>query len=354
MSDASASYLPGRIPGPPAGRSGWPWGGADPGGPSSLPDGSPWPRVTIVTPSYNQGSYLEECIRSVLLQGYPNLEYIVMDGGSSDESVGIIQKYSGSLTYWVSQPDRGQSDALSRGFALSTGELLGWLNSDDLLAPNALQAVVAEWRVRNRPCILTGQVKMFLDGPGGTRVTIGRPDFTFHTLLRPWLIRVHRFQQPGSVFRRDVYESVGGIDVSLYSAMDYDLYARMLAVDPSIFHLDRVVAHFRMHVVSKTSGAEGTSARHLEEHRRVTQRFRAQLSRQERRRLREFYAERGWYVAALALVRCQAANMMENLRFALSCGLFATPPALIRLVCRGIKKQALSQDIALFHQSRFR
>lgn len=97
-----------------------------------MPDGSPWPRISIVTPSYNQGQFIEETIRSVLLQGYPNLEYIIIDGGSTDESIEIIKKYESHLKYWTSEKDRGQYHAINKGFAHATGEILGWINSSDL------------------------------------------------------------------------------------------------------------------------------------------------------------------------------------------------------------------------------
>src|SRR5712664_2616221 len=99
------------------------------------------PRISIVTPSFNQASYLEAALKSVLDQNYPNLEYIVVDGGSTDGSVEIIQRYADRLTYWVSQPDRGQMDALNKGFRRTTGEIMAWLNSDDMLCSWALQTV---------------------------------------------------------------------------------------------------------------------------------------------------------------------------------------------------------------------
>ena len=106
---------------PPQGKSGWPWTEASPAAAETLPDGSPWPKISVVTPSYQQGQFLEETLRSVLLQGYSNLEYFVMDGGSTDGSKEIIEKYSPWINDWQSGPDRGQSDAINQGFAKSTG-----------------------------------------------------------------------------------------------------------------------------------------------------------------------------------------------------------------------------------------
>lgn len=152
-----------ELPPPPSGRYGWPWTEENPRLPDTMPNGSSWPRVSIVTPSYNQAHFLEETIRSVLLQGYPNLEYIIMDGGSTDGSVDIIHKYEPWLAYWFSGKDQGQSHAINKGWAHSTGDYMAWLNSDDVYLPksvvravNALQAkpwahLCIEQRVRSCP-----------------------------------------------------------------------------------------------------------------------------------------------------------------------------------------------------------
>src|SRR6185312_15779847 len=122
-----------ELPRSPRGKNGWPW--TEPTSKSEVfvQPRSIGPRVSIVTPSYNQGQFIEETIRSVLLQGYSNLEYIVIDGGSTDNTVEIIKRYEPWLSYWVSEPDAGQTNAINKGFAVATGEIFGFINSDDLL-----------------------------------------------------------------------------------------------------------------------------------------------------------------------------------------------------------------------------
>src|SRR5690606_18735561 len=126
--------------------------------PEVMPDGRPWPRISIVTPSYNQGDFIEETIRSVLLQGYPNLEYIVIDGGSSDDTPAIIRKYQPWIAYWTSQPDNGQADAINKGLARSTGYIFQFINSDDIVERNCLATVA---RSIGDNTLLAGAVRNF-------------------------------------------------------------------------------------------------------------------------------------------------------------------------------------------------
>jgi glycosyltransferase involved in cell wall biosynthesis len=128
-----------RLPAAPAGRAGWPWTAETT--PPAVSGAEVWPKFTVVTPSYQQASFIEECLRSVLLQNYPNLEYIVNDGGSTDGSADVIARYAPYLAHWQSKKDGGQADAINQGFARATGEIVGWINSDDLLLPGALFAV---------------------------------------------------------------------------------------------------------------------------------------------------------------------------------------------------------------------
>src|SRR5215212_7304742 len=118
------------LPAPPAGRAGWPWTEESPRLPDLRPDGEAWPSISIVTPSYNQGGFIEETIRSILLQGYPNLEYFIIDGGSTDASVDIIRKYEPWLSGWISEKDEGQTDAITKGLQRCTGQVFQWINSD--------------------------------------------------------------------------------------------------------------------------------------------------------------------------------------------------------------------------------
>ncbi len=130
-----------ELPAPPAANTGWPWTEESSLLPAVRSDGSPWPGITIVTPSLNQAPFIEETIRSVLLQGYPSLEYMIMDGGSTDGSVDIIKKYGRWLTCWMSEPDRGQSHAVNKGLSKATGEIASWLNSDDYYLPGTLETI---------------------------------------------------------------------------------------------------------------------------------------------------------------------------------------------------------------------
>jgi glycosyltransferase involved in cell wall biosynthesis len=149
------------LPLPPVGKRGWPWTiGTKPM--ASRSGAMFWPKLSIVTPSYNQGQFLEATIRSVLLQGYPNLEYIIIDGGSSDESVAIIRKYERFLTFWVSEPDDGQTAAINRGLERSTGEYLGWLNSDDLYTKGAFGKAIAAFLKHPESIVVHGN-RILLD-----------------------------------------------------------------------------------------------------------------------------------------------------------------------------------------------
>lgn len=160
MTITTATRLLAALPAPPAGREGWPWTVE-----TEPPDGAAtvnWPRITIVTPSFQQASYLEEALRSVVLQNYPNLEYLVLDGGSTDGSAAVLERYAPHLAYWQSRADRGQADAINQGFDRATGDILGWLNSDDFLLPGALFAVGRAF-LQDQPDIIYGDALNYFE-----------------------------------------------------------------------------------------------------------------------------------------------------------------------------------------------
>jgi glycosyltransferase involved in cell wall biosynthesis len=205
------------------------------------------PTISIVTPSYNQGEYLEETIRSVLDQEVPNGEYIVMDGGSTDGSIEIIKKYEHRLAYWKSAVDEGQADAIRSGFARATGEILGWLNSDDTLARGTLRKVGDFFAAHPDVDLVYGDLNLV--NAEGKRLYTARP------LLRLGILVYENafIPQQAMFWRRALYERVGGLDPSLYFAMDFDLVVRFLLAGARVRKLPGILANYRWHPASKSS-----------------------------------------------------------------------------------------------------
>ncbi len=229
------------LPPPPAGRHGWPWTEAP------LLAAGAGPRVSIVTPSFNQAEFLEETLRSILLQGYPDLEVIVIDGGSRDGSVDIIRRYAPWLTAWVSEPDRGQADAINKGMTWATGEIVGWLNSDDVYAPGALGAAVKAFATRPELGGVYGDVAF--TAADGTVLNI-MPAWPFNA--RQLLCATNLMPQPATFVRRAGWERVGGLDRDLKLALDYDLWVRLVLNGVTFAHVPGVWATYRLHEASKT------------------------------------------------------------------------------------------------------
>jgi glycosyltransferase involved in cell wall biosynthesis len=223
---------------------------------------TPWPRISVVTPSFNQGEYVEETLRSVIDQDYPELEYIVLDGGSSDGSRDIIERYADRLAFWRSAADGGQAAALREGFERATGDIFTWVNSDDLLAPGALLKVAETWRRHGGGVLVVGACQLF-DARGQGRRHMAsfqaaldapqpmHPEQIFD-LARHWFPGEF-FYQPEVFFPRDVYERIGGIDPSYYYTMDYDLWARFALAATPVVVIDETLAHYREHDEQKTS-----------------------------------------------------------------------------------------------------
>ncbi len=219
------------LPSPPPSRSGWPWTEETPPAAETTPQGASWPRISVVTPSRNQSQFIEQTIRSVLLQGYPNLEYIIIDGGSTDGTVETIRKYEPWLTYWVSEPDRGQSHAINKGWAKATGEILAWLNSDDYYAPGALVSVGRAFRCAPPD---TGIVygRSWLVGAGGEVVADYGAPFSLAEVLRNGCSCMG---QPAVFMRAEAVRQANGVAEEFHMAMDHDLIYRIALESRVVF-----------------------------------------------------------------------------------------------------------------------
>ena len=210
------------------------------------------PLVSIVTPSFNQGQFLEETIKSVLAQTYEPIEYMIIDGGSTDSSVEIIQQYGDHLSYWVSEPDRGQSHAINKGLQRSTGDIIGWLNSDDTLLPDAVARVVEA--METTPMVVHGSVRLI----DAASKIIARPkmakrnqEFGLRTIVGEGLVN-----QPGSFWNRAIMERAGYLDENLNYIMDYELWVRMALAGAEFKRLpDPPLATYRLTSDTKTVGA---------------------------------------------------------------------------------------------------
>lgn len=237
-----------EFPSPPLGKIGWPWAEESSQFPVTTSGGQFWPRISIVTPSYNQAQFLEETIRSVLLQGYPNLEYIIMDGGSTDGSVDIIHKYEPWLSYWISEPDNGQSDAINKGWLRARGEILAWINSDDTYEPNALQKV-AEFFMKNKDVDMVYGDCNIIDKTSQFKEKCPTMDFDLEALVcNKWFI-----PQQSTFIRRKVLEVVGILNVDLHLVMDWELWLRIAMKEFKICYLPHTLANFRIWAAAKTS-----------------------------------------------------------------------------------------------------
>lgn len=204
------------------------------------------PLVSIVTPSFNQANFLEATIFSILNQDYPHIEYIIIDGGSTDGSVEVIKKYADRLTDWVSESDQGQTDALNKGFARVTGKYMAYLNSDDTLEPYAVSEAVALLEKNPQWGMVYGDAH-YIDEAGRPIGDFPASQTDYRKLRRGY---VHIPQQ-AAFWRTDLWRQVGPLDPTFYFAMDYDLWVRLAKISQLRYH-PRVWANFRLHDDSKT------------------------------------------------------------------------------------------------------
>lgn len=234
-----------ELPVPGWDKVGWPWTVAHS---QAFARGQIWPRISIVTPSYNQGHFLEETIRSVLLQGYPNLEYVVMDGGSTDATPDILRRYEPFFSHLSTAPDAGQAAAISAGFGRASGEILAWLNSDDLYLPGALFRVAQFFVDHPRHVFTVGSVRRIDEQSREVGSVIAVTPNLFLTRNTG----NHGWPQPGAFWRREAYETAGGLDDSLDFCLDRDLFIRICREGRAARLPGPPLAAFRAHARQKS------------------------------------------------------------------------------------------------------
>jgi glycosyltransferase involved in cell wall biosynthesis len=237
-------------------RSGWPWKAE---ATTNLPDRpGDWPKVSVVTATYNQGPYIEQTILSVLGQNYPNIEYIIIDGGSTDQTVETIRKYEDRIAYWVSEPDRGAADALAKGFKRATGEIVAYLNSDDVYMPGAFFRVAGEFE-RTSADLVYGN--LYWIDPGGVILGERRQASCFGT---GYLYGGADIMQPAAFWTRRAHEEAGGIDPAYSFHFDLDLFYRMVLQGARFHHVREFITLFRIHPESKSSTLADVYRRELD------------------------------------------------------------------------------------------
>lgn len=239
-----------EIPIPRYNKTGWPW--TEETLPTIYEGSTAYPKISIVTPSYNQVEFIEETIRSVLLQNYPNLEFIIIDGGSTDGTIEILKKYEQWITYWVSEKDKGQSDALNKGFALAKGDIFAWQNTDDIYFPNVFFKVQQAFEKNTNKNIVFGDYTTINEDS-----KLINYEYAFDFNLAHFIYEGFHLNSQAMFWRREVHDRFGLFNVLLHRTMDYDLILRMGIKEGSGSFLrlnDTPLASFRRHPQQKTLG----------------------------------------------------------------------------------------------------
>lgn len=237
------------LPMPPEGKVGWPWTEESPNCVFNRFEKLNYPKISIVTPSYNQGNFIEETIRSVLLQNYLDIEYIIIDGGSTDSSVDIIRKYEPWIKFWVSEPDRGQTHAVNKGFSHCSGEIMAWLNSDDTYEPGTISKVAVSMAKDSSIDVLYGNLTI-TDENGHSVTEIRTVPFNSKAYLYE---TVHIISQSAVFWRKEIFQKVGEVDENYSYAMDRDLIIRFAENNAKFHFVRHLLGTYRFHKGAKTS-----------------------------------------------------------------------------------------------------
>jgi glycosyltransferase involved in cell wall biosynthesis len=233
------------LPKPPEGKTGWPWTERS-GILKKNADGKNLATISIITPSYNQGQYIEETIRSVLLQSYPSIELIVIDGGSSDETVTVIEKYSKWIKFWVSEKDEGQSSAINKGLQHVTGDIVNWVNSDDVVDKDAFWHLDESFD--KKFSFYTGSFKKYCNGVVTETSRLPKYSSIEELLVSPSMA------QPSLYYKTEVFKSLNGVNKNFHYCMDLELFKKAVLKEglQSICYLNSNLSLFRIHGDSKT------------------------------------------------------------------------------------------------------
>lgn len=243
-----------QLPSPPPGKTGWPWTEESEHLPPLLPEGRQWPRISIITPSFNHGRFIEETIRSIILQSYPNLEYIIIDGGSTDNTLETIRKYDPWITFWESETDSGQSQAINKGFKKSTGKLVNWISSDDMLCKNALY---------NSAGILTNNLNALFIGKGlridqSSKIIDEIGPSSIQNIkdlldIKNYWRKCESIMQQSCFYPLDEVRNSGYLNENNHYTMDYEFWGRLLINGIPVVQGDSRVGVFRWYKGQKTS-----------------------------------------------------------------------------------------------------
>lgn len=211
-----------------------------------------WPKISIVTPSYNQAKFLERTILSILNQNYPNLEYIIIDGGSTDGSVEIIKKYEKYLFFWLSEQDKGQSDAINKGFRKASGELVGWQNSDDIYLPGAFMKLAEEYKKKLDYNVYFGNIYLIDKHDNIKKEMRFIPFSVEHLIYYDW-----NLSSQAVFWKKEIFEKFGFLDESLHVAFDWDWFIRLGKLGCSFKFVRYFLGCYRVHDMSKLATVKG-------------------------------------------------------------------------------------------------